>query len=128
MPANTTAAEIGSRLDRLERQLDAVGAALIDGAATELQSAAGVLRDAAGEFAALLPLPTAVIRQEGQSLQRRMKAAGKRFAVCRDNLARRAALVDRSLGSLLPGASDGKSPTYSRAAGNAAGRFGSRFF
>lgn len=129
-PANVSVHDIDTRLARLEGQLDAVSAALIQGDGDALLLATTLLRNASVDVAGLLPVPTLAVREGGADLQRRLKAAGQRFAMCRDNLARRSAGVDRVLEGLLP-ASAGDKATYSKAAGRAGGggsRFGSRFF
>ena len=123
-----TAADIDARLGRLELQLDAVSAALVSGDGDALLLATTLLRGAAAEVAGLLPVPTVAVREGGADLQRRLKAAGQRFAMCRENLARRSAGVDRSLEAILPSAAADKS-TYGKVTGrSASGRFGSRFF
>lgn len=128
-PANVSVHDIDARLERLEKQLDAVSAALIQGDGDALLLATSLLRDASVGVAELLPVPTLAVREGGAELQRRLKAAGQRFSMCRDNLARRSAGVDRALEALFP-ASAGDKATYSKAAGRAGGgnRFGSRFF
>ncbi|WPB57746.1 hypothetical protein [Xylophilus sp. GOD-11R] len=128
-PGTATLADIQSRLGQLERQLDAASAALVAGDGDALLRAATSLRDAAAEAARLLPVPTAAVRQGGAELQRRLASAGKRFASCRENLARRSAGVDRAVASLIP-AAGADHATYSKtAAGASVGRkFGSRFF
>jgi hypothetical protein len=130
-PGTATLADIDARLGKLEQQLDAVAAALIQGDGEALLLAASLLRDAAADVSGLLPVPTVSVRRGGATLQRRLAAAGQRFVVCRENLARRSAGVDRAVASLLPAAAADQA-TYSKAAGRAAGRpagrFGSRFF
>ncbi|MCZ2497766.1 hypothetical protein GN316_13460 [Xylophilus sp. Kf1] len=128
-PAHVSVHDIDARLKRLEGQLDAVSAALIQGDGDALLLATTLLRDASIGVAELLPVPTLAVREGGVDLQRRLKAAGQRFAMCRDNLARRSAGVDRVLEVLLPSTAGDKA-TYSKAAARAGGgsRFGSRFF
>jgi len=125
-PGTATLADINARLDKLERQLDAVSAAFIQGDGDAVLLASSLLRDAAAEVSGLLPVPTASVRQGGAELQRRLGAAGRTFAMCRENLARRAAIVDRQVASILPPAPADQA-TYGKAA-SAGGRFGSRFF
>lgn len=125
-PGTASLADINARLDRLERQLAAVTAALIQGDGDAVLLASSLLRDAAAEVSGLLPVPTASVRQGGAELQRRLSAAGRQFATCRENLARRAAVVDRQLAALLPPAPADQA-TYGKASATG-GRFGSRFF
>jgi len=125
-PGTATLADINARLDKLERQLAAVSAALIQGDGDAVLLASSLLRDAAVEVSGLLPVPTASVRQGGAELQRRLSAAGKTFAMCRENLARRAAVVDRQLASIFPPAPADQA-TYGKPAGTG-GKFGSRFF
>ncbi|QHI97979.1 hypothetical protein GT347_08210 [Xylophilus rhododendri] len=130
MQAGTaTWSDIDTRLGRLESRLDAVTEALIHGDGDALLLASSLLRDASAEVSGLLPVPVAAVRAGGPVLQRRLLAAGKRFAACRENLARRSAGVDRAVASLIPSAA-GDQATYSKAASRAgaASRFGSRFF
>jgi len=129
MAAAVTTADIDVRLGRLEGRLDAVSAALVQGDGDALLLASTLLRDAAVEVASLLPVPTAAVVGGGVALKRRVVVAGRRFAECRELLARRAAAVDRSIASLFP-PSEVEQATYSRGAGRSLGgsRFGGRMY
>lgn len=110
--------EVEKHLERMSGALLGGDALLIEQASSGLRAAIGVFADAARRGPLQLDEP---------SLRPRLMAANQTLASQRENLARRAAGVDRALTSILPSHA---LPTYSGAsalAGRGGGnRFGSR--
>lgn len=104
-----TASSIEVELTNLEQRLNAVSADLVSGDALELESHSRLLRQAMADFAHAMggaALPPATLS--------RLVRISQTLARQRENLLRRAVVVDRSLASFLP-ASD--AATYSHAVG-----------
>ncbi|WP_198972591.1 hypothetical protein [Xylophilus sp. ASV27] len=108
LPPGQTAASpeaaVAQGLARVETQLDAVGQALIAGDGPALQAASGALREASTDFSHCLAAPGAhQALAADPSLKARVRRAGTALGQHRTQLARRAAVVDRSLEALMPG-------------------------
>lgn len=108
-------ADVEQQLQRMAQALLQPDAHLVEQASTGLRTAIGVFADAARR---------APLQLEDPALRPRLMAANQMLANQRENLARRAAGVDRTLQSILPSHA---LPTYSGAPGRgSAGRFGGR--
>jgi len=108
LPPGQTAASpeaaVAQGLAWVEAQLDAVGQALIAGDGPALEAATGALRDASTDFSLRLAGPGARRALAADpELQARVRLAGVALGQHRTQLARRAAVVDRSLAALMPG-------------------------
>lgn len=104
-----TASSIEAELNTLEARLNAVSTALVSGEAPELESHSRQMREAMIAFAqvangmALPPATLARLVKISQTLSRQ-----------RENLLRRAVVIDRALASFLP---PSDTPTYARSVG-----------
>jgi hypothetical protein len=115
-----TASSIEVELNNLEARLAAVSAALIGGEAPELELHSRDMRQAMGAFAQAangMALPPATLA--------RLVTISQTLARQRENLLRRAVVVDRALASFLP---PSDTPTYSRALGKSTAANAARLY
>ncbi|HSV51903.1 MAG TPA: hypothetical protein VLJ57_07295 [Burkholderiaceae bacterium] len=113
-----TASSIEVELSTLEQRLNAVSADLVSGDALELESHSRQLRQAMADFAQAMGgsvLPPATLS--------RLVRISQTLARQRENLLRRAVVVDRALASFLP-ASDAATYSHSLGKKGAAGAAG----
>jgi hypothetical protein len=91
-------------LARVEAQLAAVGQALVTGEHNALEAATSALREASTDFSHCLAQPGAPsVLATNPELQTRVRLAGIALGQHRTQLARRAAVVERSLAAVMPG-------------------------
>jgi hypothetical protein len=118
-----TASSIEVELNTLEARLDAVSAALVSGEAPELEAHSREMRQAMGQFA------QAAQAASGMTLPpttlARLVAISQTLARQREQLLRRAVIVDRALASFLP---PSDTPTYSRALGKSTAANAARLY
>ena len=117
--------DAGACFAAVEAHLEKMNQALLDGSGRAVEAASAGLRRAIAAFAEAARRAPAEL--DDAALRERLQRANQSLASQRDNLARRAAGVDRALASILPTPA---LPTYSgppRLAGYGGGnRFGSR--
>ena len=118
-------ATVATRLTDVEAQLENMNQALLDGAGAAVEAAGTGLRNSIAAFADAARAAPGQL--DNPTLRDRLLRANQALASQRENLARRAAGVDRALASLLPTEA---LPTYSAsprlAAYGGGNRFGSR--
>lgn len=115
-----TASSIEVELSTLEARLNAVSTALVSGEAPELESHSRQMREAMVAFAQSThgaTLPPATLA--------RLVKISQTLALQRENLLRRAVVVDRALASFLPPTD---TPTYSRALGKSTAANAARLY
>jgi hypothetical protein len=92
--------ELDAALSRIERQLDAMDAAVGQGDAAAVESLGGVLRQVVADFSQLVEGRHAAFSNPG--VQRRLKQIAQNLASQRESLIRRSASVERALHALIP--------------------------
>jgi hypothetical protein len=120
----TPQAALAAALAQVEAQLESVGQALVAGDAPALQAATATLRDIAATFSQRMATPGALAAlSKDPALRSRLLGIGRSMGQHRTQMARRAAVVSRSLESLMPSTAPSRRVTYG--AGTAMrGRFG----
>jgi hypothetical protein len=100
-PAPSKPTEFDAALTRVEQALVEVGAHLADGQASELEAACQTLQSAMLDCSRVDPRWLQALSSD-RALQTRLKVVRAGIAQVRENMARRAAAVQRSLQILLP--------------------------
>jgi hypothetical protein len=109
----TPQAVLAAALAQIESQLEIVGKALVAGDAPALQAATTTLRDISASFSHLMTNPSAMVALAGDgALRARMLGIGQALGQHRTQMARRAAVVSRSLESLMPSMGQAQQVTY----------------
>ncbi len=101
MTAANIPAGLEASLSHVEQLLSQVSTALIAGEPLELEAASTQLRQAMAHFAALARTPAGAAAL-GRPLRQRLEKVSQTLTRQRENLLRRAVVVDRELATVLP--------------------------